>query len=210
MPQSIRLEVFEARAREADQPSAAVDAETLEEARLTAFEQGYQAGWDDAASAQDQDQTKLRADIANNMQALAFTYEEARAHLLKGLAPLLEQICAQVVPAISAAAIGEIVREALAEHVEAAATGPVEIVLNPASRSQVESALAGGATPPYTLTEEPTLGAGQVLLRLDEDTTRQFDLDAAVAEISAAVAAFFTAATSAEDPEANREAETNG
>ncbi|WP_202909519.1 flagellar biosynthesis protein [Alkalilacustris brevis] len=197
MPRMLRLETFETRPMEGGEIT--LDADALEETRLAAFEQGYQAGWDDAAAAQSEDQETLRADIARNLQALSFTFHDARAHLLKGLTPLVDQICARVVPDVAASAIGAIVRESLQPHIDAAADRPVTIVLNPTSRPRVEGVLSAGPAPPYIISEEPTLGAGQVLLRFDDGGDQRIDLDAAVDEIASAVGAFFDQ-TGAEAP----------
>jgi flagellar biosynthesis/type III secretory pathway protein FliH len=188
MPGPVRLEEFESEAR--SEPAATLDADAFEEARLASFEQGYQAGWDDAAAAQDEDQRRLRADVAHNLQELSFTYHDARGHILRSLAPLLDQICARVVPELAARSIGEIVRETLMPMVEAAADQPVTIVLNPSSRTAVESALADIAAPLFNIAEEPSLGSGQLYLRFDE-SEQEIDIDAAVATIGAAVEAFF-------------------
>jgi len=192
MPGPLRLEKFEEPA-----PSiAAVDApeiDATEEARLAAFEQGYKAGWDDAAAAQDEDQRRLSADVGRNLQELSFTYHEARSHLLRGLVPLIHQICERVVPEVARQAVGEIVVAELLPLAEAAASRPVTIVLNPASRPAVESALAAGHAPPCKILDEPSLGEGLIYLRLD-DTEVQIDLDEATAAIGAAVQAHFNIA----------------
>jgi hypothetical protein len=55
--------------------------DAVEEAKVASFEQGYKAGWDDAVAAQSEDQTRIRADLARNLQSLSFTYQEARSHM---------------------------------------------------------------------------------------------------------------------------------
>jgi hypothetical protein len=59
MPQPLRLEEFESPL----EPVDAADASqlVLEEVRLEAFESGYRAGWDDAMTAQAEEQNRLRA-----------------------------------------------------------------------------------------------------------------------------------------------------
>ena len=188
MAKAVRLEVFGA--GDTGAPAARVDAEALEEARLASFEQGYKAGWDDATAAQQDEQTRLRSDVSRNLQELSFTYHEARGHLLKGLAPLFEQICARVVPELAAGAIGGVVQEALQPLAEAAIESPVTIVLNPGARSAVEAALAAGVAPPFRIVEEPSLAEGQLYLRWKEGE-EHIDMDAAIASIRAAVSDFF-------------------
>lgn len=188
MSRRVQLEEFEAPAA----PGAALvlAPEALEEARLAAFENGYRAGWDDAVAAQSDTERQLAAEVGRNLQDLSFTHAEARTHVLRGLSPLLDQICARVLPEVAQAALGEVVRETLLPLAEAAADRPVTLLLNPAGRAAVEAALARGPAPPVALVEEPSLGPGQVFLRFD-DTEQQIDLDAAAEAIRSAVAAFF-------------------
>jgi flagellar assembly protein FliH len=54
----------------------------------------------------------------------------------------------------------------------------------------VEALLQEAVALPFTLRDEPTLGEGQVYLRLGDSETR-IDLDRATAEITAAVRGFF-------------------
>ena len=89
-----------------------------EEQRLAAFEDGYQAGWDDAARALSESHQKLSADLAQNLGDLAFTFHEARAHVLKGVEPLLRQMVSRILPDVARHALPGLVVEMLqAGHV---------------------------------------------------------------------------------------------
>ena len=202
MPRPLRLEVFSTAPRRQNEPAPQmVPADAVEEARLEAFEKGYKAGWDDAVAAQEDEAQRLSANVGRNLQALSFTYHEARGHLLHGLGPLLDGICARILPETARAALGGIVREALEPLAEEALDRPVTLVLTPEARPLVEAALAQAAAPPVAFVEEPSLAPGQLHLRWDGGEQR-IDLDAAVAEIGAAVTAWFAEATGAEAPEA--------
>lgn len=185
----LRLEVFETGSPAADS-TIVTDIGAMEEARLAAYEQGYTAGWDDATAAQSEEQTRLRADIGRNLQALGFTYQEARSHLLRAIEPLLVDITASLLPALAREALAPVVLETLMPLAEAAADAPVTLVLNPANRAAVDSLVTAATGLPLTIVEEPTLGEGQVYLRLG-DTETQVDLDRTVAAVTAALRDFF-------------------
>src|SRR5690554_3073622 len=104
----LHLETFEPHPGAGATPER-VSKDMLEETRLAAFEQGYKAGWDDSSAAKEGEQRHLRADIARNLQELSFTWNEARAHVLRSVAPLVEQMCTRVVPEVARAAIGQTV-----------------------------------------------------------------------------------------------------
>lgn len=165
----------------------------MEEARLAAYEQGYRAGWDDAAAAQTEDQSQIRADLARNLEQLGFTYEEARGHLLKALKPLLEEMVGQLLPQIARDTLAALVLEQLMPMAEEMADQPVPLVLNPAVRPAVESLITEATGLPLIIEEEPTLPESQVYIRLGA-AEAHVDLGRVTAEIAAAVRGFFTLA----------------
>lgn len=191
MMSALRLEVFEDLSRQAGGSRLSLEQGALEEAKLASYEQGYAAGWEDAAAAQSEDQARLRADIARNLQALGFTYHEARVHVLRSIEPLLTGMVTRLLPATAKAALGPMVHETLLPLADGLAETPITLVLNPASRIAVEAFLAEVDSFPLTVVEESSLGEGQVYLRLG-DAEARINLDAAIAAISAAVRGFFT------------------
>lgn len=186
----LRLEVFET-GSEPDAAPAAIPSGASEEDRLAAYEQGFTAGWDDATAAQADEQAQLTTTLAHNLQALGFTYHEARVHVLSSLEPLLSDLTTRLLPVVARIALAPKVVEVLMPLAEKLAETPVEIVLNPAARGAIEGVLERSGSLPVTLTEEPTLGEGQVYLRLGQSETR-VDLDGAIAEITTALNDFFT------------------
>lgn len=187
---ALRLEVFET-AAETDRPDVLVtDTGHLEEAKLASFEAGYSAGWEDAAAALSEEQNRIRADLARNLQGLAFTYHEARDHVLRALEPLLKEMVARLLPTLARETLGQLVVETLRPMAAERAGAPLTLVINPVSRRAVELVLAENAGLPLQIEEEPSLGEGQAYLRFATSETR-IDLDRAIAEIIAAVRDFF-------------------
>jgi flagellar assembly protein FliH len=186
---SLKLEVFDTGEKPAS-ATVVMQGTDLEEARLAAYEQGYTAGWDDATAAASDDQSRMRTELGRNMQALSFTFHEARTHVLRALAPLLEEMTGRLLPELAREALAPLVLEALMPLAESLSEAPVVIVLNPAARPAVEALLEQATALPFTLLDEPTLGEGQVYLRMGDTETR-LDLDRATAEITAAVRGFF-------------------
>ncbi len=184
----LRLEIFETAAEAAQ--TVVTDTEALEEARLAAYEQGYGAGWEDAFAASQTDGARLQADLAHNLQAMGFTFHEARVHVLRALEPLMRQIATRLLPEIARAALIPTVLEQIMPLAEAAAGTPVKLIFNPAVREPLEAAIAGLTGLPLDLVAEPTLGEGQVYLRLG-DSEAEVDLDRAVQAIATAIQSFF-------------------
>jgi flagellar biosynthesis/type III secretory pathway protein FliH len=187
---AIRLEVFETPDAPPSRTSVVLDQGALEDIRMQAYEQGYTAGWDDAAAAQTDDQSRIKADFGRNLQTLGFTFQEARTHVLRAIHPLLNQIITCLLPELAREVLPSVALEVLMPLADEMADAPVTIVLNPASRAAVEALLEQATGLPLTVVEEPMLGEGQVYLRLGDIETR-IDLDRATADIARAVRDFF-------------------
>ncbi|MCL7466470.1 flagellar biosynthesis protein [Phaeovulum sp. NW3] len=194
MASRLELETFEP--EEPAPESFALDPAELEELKLTAFEQGYAAGWDDAIAAQDAEAAKLRAELGRNLQELAFTYHEARGHVLRALEPLLRDMATKVLPALARDNTARIVLEHLVPVAEELASAPVKVVAHPASLAQIKELLLREADFPLDFAEEPSLGEAQVYLRF-RDSELRIDLDGVVEAIRAAISAYFNS----NDPE---------
>lgn len=163
----------------------------IEEAKLAAYEQGYKAGWDDAAAAQSEDQGRIRADLARNLQQLSFTWQEARAHILKAVEPLLEEMVNRLLPETARETLAPMVLEQVMPMAEDLTDQPVALVLNPAVRPAVEALIEQATGLPMAIEEEPTLPEGQVYIRLG-GAEAQVDLSRVTADIAAAVRGFFS------------------
>ncbi len=187
---ALRLEVFETAAT-GETETVVTDLDAIEEARLAAYEQGYKAGWEDAAAAQADEQERLRSDVARNLQALGFTYHEALRHVMGGVEPLLRDLVGHVLPAIAARTLGPMIVEMLLPLAGEAAEAPAVMTFNPRMRDIVEAAVAAADGLPIQLREEPSLGEGQVYLRLDGREAR-LDLDTTLHRILEATEEFFT------------------
>lgn len=186
---ALRLELFES-----DQPTGpttvVTDIATIEQAKLTAYEQGYAAGWDDGVAAQAEDQTRLRADLARSLQGLAFTYQEARAHVLRSLEPLIEAMLSRLLPAVAQSALAPMVLETLRPLAAELAEAPVVLYVHPAVRPAITALLSDNEALPVALVDEPMLGEGQAVLRLGQIEAR-IDLDATMKAVAEAVNQFF-------------------
>lgn len=187
---ALRLEVFETDQSASGGKTVVLDAMHLEETKLAAYDSGYSAGWEDAAAAQSEDQTRVQADLARNLQGLSFTFHEARQHVLHALQPLMSEMVGRLLPAIGRETLSQVVLEVVMPMAEKLADTPIALVLNPSARPAVEALLEQATGLPLIITDEPSLSEGQVYLKFG-DTETQVNLDRATAEITAAVRGFF-------------------
>lgn len=187
---ALRLEVFDTSQAADGTPLPLVEATAAEEAKVAAFEQGYSAGWDDAAAAQQGDQSRISADLARNLQSLSFTFQDARSHVLQAIRPLMLEMINRLLPEVAHEALAPTVLEALTPIADEMSDAPMTLVLNPAARSQVEDLVSQATGLPMVIEEEPSLSEGQVYIRFGTAEAK-VDLDRVTADIAAAVRAFF-------------------
>jgi len=185
-----RLEVFDTAPASDGTLQPLVEATAVAEAKIASFEQGYSAGWDDAVAAQQGDQTRIRADLARNLQSLSFTFQDARGHVLQAIRPLILEMVNRLLPEVARETLAPTVLDAVMPLADTLADAPLTLVLNPAVRGQVENLLAQATGLPMVIDEEPTMPEGQVYIRFGTTETK-VDLAQVTTDIAIAVRAFF-------------------
>lgn len=190
MARPITLEEFDL-ARPPPPTDDSPDQDALsEQEKLNAFEQGYQAGWDDSSAAQHQDQSRITADLESALKDLSFTFHEARTHVLQGVEPLVRELVATILPTYAQDGLPSMVAERLATVFSELSDRPVVLSVSTRARPAVEAALPSDPGFPITIREEPTLADGQVFLNLGA-TEEMIDLDNAIRSVQAAIDDFF-------------------
>lgn len=161
-----------------------------EREKLDSFERGYKAGWDDATTAQHQDQSRISSDLESSLNDLAFTFHEARSHVLNGVEPLLRELVKKIFPRFAQDRLPVLIKEHIATALAEVTERPIILCVSPKSRAAVESALPLDPGFPITVKEEPTLSDGQVFLNLGA-TEEVLDLDEVLSSVNAAISDFF-------------------
>jgi flagellar assembly protein FliH len=183
MTARLLLEVF----RHADDAEAPlVTPEEAEERALAAFEKGYSAGWDDAARALGDEDTRLRSEIAAHLQTLGFGFVEAREHVLTAIGPLLRALVGRLLPGLAEDALARAVTLHLQGLAERLADTPVTLMLHPEARRLVAPALAGLPHLPVRIVEDAALGQAQVYI-VSQAGEELVDVEAALVALKAAV-----------------------
>lgn len=185
---AFQLEEFSTRIV-SDDPTLASNT-SLEEHRLEAFEQGYKAGWDDATAAQSDDQARVAADFARNLQELSFTYHQARGQILGSLEPLLKEMVTKVLPKLAYENLPQTIIDEILLVAQKQTEAGIQIVISPANRPALEQLLETQDSFDITLIEEPSMANGLAYLRF-ADTEKQIDLDSILTSFSQSVEGYF-------------------
>lgn len=132
----------------------------------------------------------MQADLARNLQALGFTFREARMHVLRGIEPLMEALVGRILPDMARQMLAPLVLETLMPLADGMSEAPVALLVHPSARACLERLLDGAVALPLVIHDEPSLDEGQATIRLGVTET-QVDLDRAVTDIAAAVRSYF-------------------
>lgn len=164
--------------------------EALEDEKLQAFEAGYQAGWDDALKAKNDEKDKLRDELSQQLLDMSFTYQEALSKMTASMKPAIQQIIDKLLP--------ELVQQSLAAHV----AEQVENLINDHAPQKVEITVAsenvaivqdmiGDVLPEaFEIVGDDVVTKGQAFVRVDANE-REVDLDTTIEKVSEALKAFF-------------------
>lgn len=171
-------------------PAQETLAEAFEDQKLQSFEEGYQAGWDDAIKAQADDKARVSAQLDQSLQEMSFTYHEALAKLTTSMRPIMEQVVEKLLPAIARDAVGSHIVEQITGMLRQAGAHPIEIVVSDEGHKTIEALLNRELTEPFSIVREPSLSPGQAFVRIG-DSEREIDVDSVVNGVSEAVNAFF-------------------
>jgi hypothetical protein len=190
----VQLEVFPLSAPTPASDIVVLGKVELEETRLAAFDKGYVAGWDDATVAAQSDRTKAEDEVARNLQALGFTFQEARMHLLRGLRPLLTTMMGRLLPDMGRAVLMDLILETILPRAEEALSAPVRLHINPRTRPYVEMLAVSAKGLSLRIVEDPDLVEGQVFMRFESGEETLVDIDRLVNQILNTVRNFFNQA----------------
>jgi len=163
---------------------------SLEEHRLEAYEQGYKAGWDDAATAQSEEQSRIAADFARNLQELSFTYHEVRGQLLNSLEPLLMEMVSKVLPRLAFSNLPQTIIDEVLSVAQSQMDVGIEIVISPTNRPALEQLLEEQTGLNIAIVDESSMAEGLAYLRF-ADTEKQIDLESILIGLSQSVEGFF-------------------
>lgn len=162
----------------------------LEDQKLTAFENGYTAGWEDAVNAQAQDQSKISSELAASLENLSFTYHEALSQLMISVEPVFRSLLTTVLPAVMDRAFGETLCEHISEMTRAEASQPVVIAVPDGASDTVRRIVTTDVSLPVTITDDPELEPGQAAIRIGQNE-RLIDTAELLSDISEIVDSFF-------------------
>lgn len=165
-------------------------AEEVEDQKLQAFENGYQAGWDDAIKAQTDTGTQISAGLAASLQDASFEYHEVRSTLNTAVQEIMSGVMKTLLPKLAQASLGAHICEQVMAMTHSGLERTIEIAVAPDAEAVVKSRLSEGIEGPFEIVVDRHLAPTQVLLRLGSDE-REINLEHMLNEISTTITNYF-------------------
>jgi len=161
-----------------------------EEAKLEAFENGYKAGWDDAAKSHAENLDNVSVELARNLQELSFTFHEARAQILKDMRAVFSELMEKIMPRIAAENMPAIIAEQIAEIAQSEVNTRIELLVHPSNVESVSNLMPAPDQLDVVVVAEPSLGDGQARL-VFADGEQNVDLSAVLQTAQEKTEGFF-------------------
>ncbi|MEM1005793.1 MAG: ABC transporter ATP-binding protein [Pseudomonadota bacterium] len=143
-----------------------LDEEALEEQRLTAFEQGYSAGWEDAAKAQDENMAQSSAGLSKSLQDMSFTYHEALNRMSLSLEPMFQSLTQLVLPSMLDQGFALRLSEQLRDMARDQIDQPMQVLVAEGCGAGIEAMISQDLHPSPRVIEDPALQPGQARLQV--------------------------------------------
>lgn len=134
---------------------------TLEEHQLEAFEQGYQAGWEDSAKAHAEEGLRINNDLASALQGWSFSFNDAQTQMLASLKPLFQQISDTLIPALARTGAPHLLAEQLTLLSKQQLGETMKLSVSEEELPALERHLQFGGSYSVEFIADPSLNAGE-------------------------------------------------
>lgn len=168
-----------------------IDDEEMQSTRLDAFEEGYKAGWDDAALSGAAVSEQMCQALSQNLQDLSFTYNEASSHVIASIKPLLIQLTGKVLPRIAQEFIGPLVLQTIEDAVRNNARPQVCVTVSESEASHIEKVFEQDFGFPVILASSSELSPGQACIQF-ENSEQMIDINSVTDRMSELVSDFLS------------------
>ncbi len=157
---------------------------------LDGYEEGYQAGWDDAVKAHQDAQTHLSSTLSQNLEQIEFTLVEAQSQLLSTIGPVLKEITKTLLPNLTSEALRALVVDEIETLLKTNVAKEISIVVSEQDESAVAAFLnSSRKLSEVSLTAKETLSDGQAYVSCAA-VQRKIDVTQAISDIQTRIDSF--------------------
>lgn len=170
------------------------------------FDEGYNAGWDDAMARVAEEQTRIGEQLADRLIALETDHLTARQALINDLEPALREVFDKLLPhAVERAFLSNLLEEV--NLALAATNDQLQILVSPEDVAPMMRLLDRADIPPAraSVSAEPALALSQALIRWTGQE-RRIDLEGVLSDLDAALDTYFATLDRSQNAPAAKEA----
>lgn len=164
---------------------------TLEEHQLEAFEQGYQAGWDDSAKAHAEESLRINEELCATLQDWSFTFRDAQSRLLASLKPLFLQISDTLLPALAQSASSHLLADQLTALAQQYLGETIALFVAPDDLPALQHQLQAYSSFSVEIQSDASLSPGEFHMSVGSEE-RVVDLNQVIIAVQDALAALTT------------------
>lgn len=163
----------------------------LEEERLSAFEQGYQAGWDDSLEAANGSEKKVLKDILEALLSLSLSQQEIYGELLVNMRPFLNTLVDFVLPTVLKGTLGIHVKSIIDDHIKENGECAVSISVANGKAEILKESLPHSPGFHVNIVEDSSIEDSQVRINFTSGDEKEVDPDQLLTEVKSLIEDFF-------------------
>ncbi|NIY71372.1 hypothetical protein HCZ30_02865 [Marivivens donghaensis] len=153
------------------------------------FQTGFEAGYAAAQAEAERKQNRLNDDLVIALSDLGFGYNEARRHIVRSLAPFMDALIGQMIPAMLGKAFAAHVVSALLDPADVAISAAIPVMVHPENVERL-AAFAANAPLPLEIRADPQLGPNEARWIVNDQLTA-FDLTPLAECVTNSIATIF-------------------
>ena len=155
------------------------------------FDEGYNAGWDDAMAQVEKEETRIGEQLATRLAALECDHDATRLALIADLEPALRDVFDKLLPhTVERTFLANLMEEVAASL--QATNEQLRILVSPEDMTPMVRLIERAGISPHqaVVAAEPALAMSQALIRWTGQE-RRVDLEGVLADLDAAIDAYF-------------------
>lgn len=177
-------------ARQLSKPAANLNSEEIEDQKLDAFENGYQAGWDDAVKVHNETRAQINEALTESLRDLSFEYHQMRRDFSEAARSIVSEVIDKALPAMARATLGAHLKDLVTSHARKALDSGVELTIHPDVFAEMSDLLDDELSATVTLIEDNSLSSMQAMLRLGKQE-HEVDLERTIKDMRESISTFF-------------------
>jgi len=163
----------------------------LEEERLSSFEQGYQAGWDDSLQASGSAEKEVMENISKALLDLSSSRSEIYAQLMTSMRPLIGNLIDSVLPVILRASLGVQIKSLIEDYIDRNECSEITISVAQDKADVVSMIEPHVGDLPVRFNQVAEIEASQVRISFSGTDEQEIDVEHLLNQIKQSVDQFF-------------------